>query len=96
MADQANYEMVFILHPSTPEDGVPELVAKVKQFITASGGQVTQADIWGRRRFAYPIRKLTDGYYALVKMSMATPAVAELERNLKLTEPVIRYLIVRE
>jgi small subunit ribosomal protein S6 len=98
LATKNNYEVVFILHPSTPDDEIPNLVEKIKQHIAAGDGEVASVESgapWGRRKLAYPIRKVNEGVYSLMKMSIATSSLPELERNLKLMETVLRYSIVR-
>ncbi len=98
MANKNDYEVIFILHPATPEEEQATLAEKIKQYVVAGGGEVTSVDSsvpWGKRKLAYPIRKLNEGYYSLMKMSIAASALPELERNLKLMEPVLRYSIVR-
>ena len=64
-------------------------------MITGTGGEVISTEVLGRRRLAFPIRKKTDGVYVLTYANLDTPGMAELQRRLRLTEEVIRYLIVR-
>ena len=90
-----NYEFTFIIHPDIEDEGITDTVEKVSQFITEGGGQVTNADHWGRRRLAYPIQKQKEGYYVLMQVQLDSKSIVELERKLKLTEEVIRYLLVR-
>ncbi|MBI1800634.1 MAG: 30S ribosomal protein S6 [Chloroflexi bacterium] len=93
-----NYEMVFILHPASLEEEQAQLVEKIKQYVVVGGGEVASLESgapWGKRRLAYPIRKVHEGYYSLMKMSLPSSAISELERNLKLMEPLLRYLIVK-
>lgn len=90
-----SYELTFIVHPDVEDEGLASVVEKVSQFITASSGQVTNVNHWGRRRLAYPIQKQREGYYVLMHVQLDPASINELERNLKLTEQVIRYLLVR-
>lgn len=90
-----NYELTFIIHPEVEDEGITDMLEKVSQFITDGGGQVTRVDRWGRRRLAYPIKKQTEGYYVLMQVQLDPQSIGELERNLKLTEEVIRHLLVR-
>jgi small subunit ribosomal protein S6 len=90
-----NYEFTFIVHPDVEDEGMTGVVEKVSQFITTGGGQVTDVNHWGRRRLAYPIRRQREGYYVLMHVQLDPQSINELERNLKLTEEVIRYLLVR-
>ena len=87
------YELVFIVHPDLDESAFKELVEKVKGWITEDGGQVTKLDLWGKRRLAYPIRKQKEGQYVLMQTTYPPAAGVKLERNLRLTEPILRFLI---
>jgi len=90
-----NYEFTFIVRADVEDEGRTGVVEKVGQFITDGGGQVSNVDHWGRRRLAYPIQKQREGYYVLMQVQLDPQSINELERNLKLTEEVIRYLLVR-
>jgi len=88
------YELTFIVHPELDDSAFNEVVEGVKVWISDSGGEITQIDFWGKRKLAYEISKQTEGNYVLMKTNMAPTFCAELERNLGLTEQVLRYLIV--
>jgi small subunit ribosomal protein S6 len=90
-----NYEVAFIAHPELDDASLNSLVEKAKGWISAAGGQVGQVDLWGRRRLAYPIRKQKEGQYILMQMQMTAAGTNEVERNLRLTEQVLRFQIVR-
>jgi small subunit ribosomal protein S6 len=90
-----NYEFTFIVRSDLEDEGMTAVVEKVGQFIADGGGQVTNVDHWGRRRLAYPIQRQKEGYYVLMHVQLDSQSIGELERNLKLTEEVIRYLLVR-
>jgi small subunit ribosomal protein S6 len=90
-----NYEVGLIVHPETNQEALNELLAKVKGWITEAGGSVAKVDLWGKRRMAYAIRKQHDGLYAFVYAEMPTDVMSTLERNLRLTESILRFAIVR-
>jgi small subunit ribosomal protein S6 len=90
-----SYEVAFIVHPELDEAALGALVEKAQSWVTAMGGQVTQVDHWGRRRLAYPIRKQHEGQYVLLQAQMPAAATHELERNLRLTEQVMRFQVIR-
>jgi small subunit ribosomal protein S6 len=90
-----NYEFTFIVHPDVEDEGLEGVTEKVSQLITEGGGRVTNVDHWGRRRLAYPVQKQREGYYVLMQIQLDPKSISELERKLKLTEEVIRYLLVR-
>ena len=88
-----NYEVVFIVNPDLDETAVTGVVDKVKGWITDGGGTVNKVDLWGKRRMTYIIRKQREGNYVLVEAGFAPTFAAELERNLRFLEPVMRFLI---
>ena len=89
-----NYELAFIVHPNVDEEGVAGLVEKVSELVKAVDGEVTSVDVWGRRKLAYPINNHREGTYVLLSAKLLPLTIVELERNLKLTEQIIRYLLV--
>ncbi len=89
------YEVVFIVHPDLDEAAVNETVEKVKGWITDGGGSVEKVDLWGKRQLAYPIRKRREGYYILLETQMPPALVAQVERQMRIHEPIMRYLITR-
>jgi len=89
------YELVFIAQPGLEEEPLKALVEKVGKTISDLKGQVVQVDSWGKRRLAYPIRKHREGFYYLMRIELLASAVRSLEKSLKLTEDVIRFLVVR-
>ena len=90
-----NYEVAFIAHPELDEASLSALVEKAKGWVSAVGGQVTQVDLWGRRRLAYTIHKQKEGQYVLMQAQMSAAASHDVERNLRLTEQVMRFQIIR-
>lgn len=90
------YELVFIVQPEMEEEPLTALVNKVSQTISDLQGQVRQVEPWGKRRLAYPIQKHREGFYYLMLLELPATAVRSLDRALRLTEHVIRYLIVHK
>lgn len=88
-----NYEIVLIVHPELDETAFNAALDKVKGWITTSGGTVSKVDVWGKRRMAYAIRKQREGQYVLINAEFAPAFTADLERNLRFLEPVIRFMI---
>ena len=91
-----SYELMFIVHPELDESAFNDLVEKVKSWITDSGGQVDNVDLWGKRRLAYPIQKQLDGQYVLIKTQIEPTFCSDLEHNLGLQEPIMRFLLTAE
>lgn len=90
-----DYEVALIAQPDLDESSLNNLIEKAKGWITAAGGQVTKVDIWGRRRMAYAIRKQREGLYVFIFAQMTPAATREVERSLRFTEQILRFLIVR-
>lgn len=91
-----SYELMFIVHPDLDESEFNEVVDKVKGWITDSGGQVDNLDLWGKRKLAYPIQKQLEGQYVLLNTQLDPTFCSDLEHNLGLQEPVMRFLITAE
>ena len=87
------YEVVLIVNPDLDEAALNVVVERVKSWMTESGGTVTKVDMWGKRRMAYIIRKQREANYVLIVAELDPSSTAELERNLRFLEPVMRYMI---
>ena len=89
-----DYELIFIIHPDLDENAFSEIVNRVNGWITEAGGTVDKTDLWGKRRLAYPIRKLVEGQYVLMQANFPAEFCASLERNFRYLEPVLRFLVI--
>jgi small subunit ribosomal protein S6 len=89
------YELMVILDPSVEEKTVEPSLEKFLKVITAASGTVEKLEIWGRRRLAYEIKKKSEGIYAVINMTAPSDAVIELDRQLKLSEAVMRTKVLR-
>ena len=89
------YESIFILNPDLGEDETQALVEKFKNLLETSA-QIESIDEWGKRKLAYLIQDKSEGYYVLVKFSAEPEFPKELERIYKITEGVIKYMIIRK
>ena len=87
------YETIFILRSSIEEEKRVEAIEKFKSIISADG-EIERVEEWGNRKLAYEIEKLRDGYYVLVNFKANPTLPKELERNFKISDDVIRYIIV--
>ena len=90
-----DYELVVILNPEIGDDAVPNSIQKVEQGITSRGGEVTESNHWGRRRLAYPIKRHLEGNYVVSQVKLDPTTLPELEATLRISEDVIRHLIIR-
>lgn len=88
------YELVYIVRPNLEEEKRTQLLDKLKGIIETDG-TVENVDEWGNRRLAYEIDKLNEGYYVLVNFDSGMDVPKELDRNLKITDEVIRHMIIR-
>jgi small subunit ribosomal protein S6 len=93
----AKYELMLVVDPFLEEADTQAMVEKAQEQIKRRGGEVTQVDPWGKRRLAYPINKKLEGFYALFTFEgeIDGAAIAEIERNLRLDEKVMRVMVTR-
>jgi small subunit ribosomal protein S6 len=87
------YDLIFICRPDTPEAEVDKLVATLEHTVADKSAKIEKIEKWGRKRMAYRVRKLREGFY--VYMSNHGELIKELERRLKVADPVIKYLTIR-
>lgn len=90
-----DYELMSVFRPDLEDQALQGAVEKLNGLIAARGGEAGSSDMWGRRRLAYPIRDFRDGIYSVTKLKMDPKGADELERNLMLTDQIIRYLLIR-
>jgi small subunit ribosomal protein S6 len=90
-----SYEVMFIVRPDVVEEELDKLVAGFEGTVTAGGGTIKSTEKLGRRKLAYTVRKFNDGNYILLTIAADGKVVAELERRLRVTEPVIKFITVR-
>lgn len=88
-----NYELVYVVRPNA-EDEVKEAVLNKIQEVISANGEVEKVDTWGNRKLAYQIAKFSEGFYVLVNFKASADLPKELDRNLKISENVIRHMIV--
>lgn len=88
-----NYETVYILKPDLTEEQIAAQVARFKAVVEADG-TVTEVEEWGKRRLAYPIQDLTEGYYVLMTFTAAPAIPQELDRIFRISDMVMRSIIV--
>ena len=90
------YELSVIINAKIEDDERAGLVEKVKEMIARFGGNVTDVDEWGKRRLAYEIQKMKEGYYYFIHFESDANVPAEIESRLRITENIIRYLCVKQ
>ncbi|HWQ33581.1 MAG TPA: 30S ribosomal protein S6 [Blastocatellia bacterium] len=91
------YEIVFIVSPNTTEDDLHKLVSQLETTITERGGRIAKVDYTtlGRRKLAYPIGKFEEGIYTIIYLEGSGQEIAEVERRLRVSDLVIRHMVVR-
>ena len=89
------YELMFIVRPDMVEEDQDKLISTLQTAVTTSGGQVKSVEKMGKRRLAYIVRRFHDGIYILLTVEGSGGLIHELERRLRVTEPVIKFLSVR-
>jgi small subunit ribosomal protein S6 len=89
------YELTIILKPDLLEEKLTATIENIKKFITGKGGVLSDTISWGKRRLAYPIKHSMEGNYILLKFTMKPNQNRELETNLKISEDVMRHLLVK-
>ncbi|MGO4209839.1 30S ribosomal protein S6 [Terriglobus sp. 2YAB30_2] len=89
------YEVMFIVRPDVQEEDLDKLIEGFSGTVTSNGGEVKSVEKMGRRRLAYVVRKFQDGLYILMNVAADGKLIAELERRLRVTEQVIKFITVR-
>lgn len=92
--DTRNYETIFILDSAAEEDRIESQIQKYVNFITKNKSEIVNIDRWGRRKFAYPIKKKHTGYYVSIEFTSEPGIIAKLDRTYHLDDSVLRYLTV--
>ena len=88
------YELMFIVAPDGGEDACETIITRASDYITGQGGEILNVDRWGKKRLAYQIKQYLEGSYVLVTFNMSPGATSGLEKDLEISEDVIRHLLV--
>ena len=90
-----DYEVALIIRPEVEDEGQEAIIERLSQILVADGGQVANVEKWGRRRLAYPINKVDEGFYYFIQGQFSASVLPELERNVKLSESILRHMVLR-
>ena len=90
------YEVLYVIDPAMEDEPRKELIERFSGIITGNGGTVDKVEEWGKRRLAYAIDYKTEGYYVLVNFQAESELPKELERNLQISDSVIRYQVIKQ
>src|SRR5271163_3914386 len=94
--EERQYDLIFICQPDTPESEIDKIIATLESTATEKGAKVEKVDKWGRKRMAYRVKKLREGIYVLMVLKSSNgEVIKELERRLKVSDAVIKYMTVR-
>jgi len=87
--------LVVVIDPEIDEEKLSATVDRISQFVTTRGGEVIDVDRWGKRKLAYPIKRRSEGDYVITHFRLEPAQAAELEAGLRLSEEVLRHLLIR-
>ena len=90
------YELALVVNAKIEDEARVATVDKVKSFIEQFGGTITNVDEWGKKKLAYEIQKMREGYYYFIQFEAPTSAPAEIESRVRIMDSVLRYLIVKQ
>lgn len=91
-----NYELMYIIDPTLEQDKKDATVEAVKEIVTNNGGEVSDVNVWGMKKLAYPIEKKEEGYYVVMEFKANTDVPKELDRRLKISDAVIRHQTINK
>jgi small subunit ribosomal protein S6 len=91
-----SYEVMYIIRPDLTEEDLDKLITTMEHNVETAGGVLKNTERMGRRRLAYNVRKFNDGFYILMNIEGEGKVVAEIERRLRVSEPVIKFITVRK
>ena len=90
------YELALVVSAKIEDDARTATVEKAKDYIVRAGGTVTEVEDWGKKKLAYEIQKMREGYYYFIQFDASAECPAEIERRVRIMEPVMRYLCVKQ
>lgn len=90
------YELAVVVNAKIEDDARTATIEKVKEYVTRFGGVITNVDEWGKKKLAYEIQKMSEGFYYFIQFESDADAPAEIERRVRIMENVLRYLCVRQ
>ena len=90
------YELALVVSAKIEDDARTATVEKAKDYIVRAGGTVTEVEEWGKKRLAYEIQKMREGYYYFIQFEADADCPAEIERHVRIMDNVLRYLVVRK
>ena len=92
----AKYELAVVVNAKIEDDARAAVIEKVQKYVTRFGGQISDVEEWGKKRLAYEVQKMREGFYYFIHFEAETTAPAEIEARLRIMDNVMRYLCVRQ
>ena len=90
------YELALVINAKIEDDARTDAIEMIKALIEKFGGEITNVDEWGKKKLAYEIQKMREGYYYFIQFDASAECPAEIERRVRIMEPVMRYLCVKQ
>jgi len=90
------YEVIFIIRPDLDEEKNAAVIEKFKEIVESHGGEIIKLDKWGKRKLAYEVKDFREGSYVIIQIKAEPRLASELDRVFKITDEVLRHMIVRE
>lgn len=90
------YELALVISAKIEDDARTATVEKAKEYITRAGGTITEVEDWGKKRLAYEVQKMNEGYYYFIQFEAASTAPAAIEQDVRIMDNVLRFLCVRK
>lgn len=90
-----DYELVYIIQPELEEDSVESRIDGISQFISNNNGTISEVERWGKKKLAYPIKHFLEGSYVLTRFTLSPTHCKELDENLKISEDILRHLLIK-
>ena len=92
----SKYELALVVSAKIEDDARAAVVAKAQEYVTRAGGAISEVEEWGKKKLAYEIQKMREGYYYFIQFEAPTSAPAEIESRVRIMDSVLRYLIVKQ
>ena len=92
----SKYELALVVNAKIEDDAREAVVEKAKNYVTRYGGTITEVEEWGKKRLAYEIQKMREGFYYFIQFEADATCPAEVERHVRIMDNVLRYLVVKK
>lgn len=90
------YELMFIIDNAASDEAKEAIIAKLSQLVVDNGGQIEKTDKWGAKKLAYPINYKTEGYYVLMNFDCNPDLIAEIERQIRINDQILRHMVIKK